>query len=94
LRRDFAEELNPVQSFAGAHLSATTSALSVDEVRAVVERAASRGVAVQDLAAFAVGERQLAGLVFGYGAIRLENIEEGLERLRASFDDVRDARVV
>jgi GntR family transcriptional regulator/MocR family aminotransferase len=44
-------------------------------------RAQSAGVSLFPLSDFTVGEAQ-PGLVIGYGAIRLERVDEGLRRLR------------
>jgi len=59
----------------------------VDALCAVIERAAATGVEVHELASYAVASRPRAGLLFGYGAIATERIEEGLRRLRECFDD-------
>ncbi len=86
LRRDFADELRLLPAAAGVHVSALAVRHSVDEVTAIVRRARAARVAVHELATFAVGEDRRAGLLLGYGAIATEDIDEGLQRLRVSFD--------
>jgi GntR family transcriptional regulator/MocR family aminotransferase len=86
LRRDFADQLTVVPASAGVHVSALAVKSTADEMGAVVKRAWAASVAVQELATFAVGTERRAGLLLGYGAIATEHIDEGLHRLRASFD--------
>jgi GntR family transcriptional regulator / MocR family aminotransferase len=85
--RDFARELEILPASAGVHVSALARTRSLDDISAVAERAAARGVAVQQLGWFAVGDDRRAGLMLGYGAIATEHIREGLRRLKASFDE-------
>jgi GntR family transcriptional regulator/MocR family aminotransferase len=87
LRRTFSDELRVIPTAAGVHLAALTTRRSAAEVEAVIGRAALAGVGLQATAAFAVDHEPLAGLLFGYGGIATEHIEEGLRRLRAAFDD-------
>lgn len=88
LQRDFAGELEVLPAAAGVHISALARKRSVDEIAAVVRGAARLGVAVQELAPFAVGPSRRAGLLLGYGAIATEHIEDGLRRLRTSFEEM------
>jgi GntR family transcriptional regulator/MocR family aminotransferase len=79
LRRDFADRLDAVPSTAGLHLAGWPRG-DVD-VPALVARAASAGVKVEDMAGyygFGVGR---PGLVLGYGGIELDRIDEGLRLL-------------
>jgi GntR family transcriptional regulator/MocR family aminotransferase len=79
LRRDFADRLEVVPATAGLHLAAWPRG-DVD-VPALVKRAATTGVRVEDMAGyygFGVGR---PGLVIGYGAIALDRIEDGLRLL-------------
>jgi GntR family transcriptional regulator/MocR family aminotransferase len=85
LTRDFAEYLELVRSAAGLHLAARARAASPERIADVASRAFDAGVAVQELAKFAVDARSAPGLVLGYGAIPIGRIEEGLRRLRACF---------
>jgi GntR family transcriptional regulator/MocR family aminotransferase len=86
LTRDFAEHLEIIPSTTGLHLAARARTASAERIARVVRRAFDAGVAVQDLARFAVEPPRLTGVVLGYGAIPTPRIEEGLRRLRACFD--------
>ena len=87
LNHDFADELEILPPATGVHFAATARRRSVAEIADVARRAALRGVALQELATFAVGEERRAGLLFGYGAIATDDVDEGLRRLRAVFDE-------
>ena len=87
LTRDFAEHLELVPSAAGLHVGAIARHASVERMRAVIRRAREDGVAVQELARFAVDGPPRAGLVLGYGAVPASAVEEGLRRLRRCFDE-------
>jgi GntR family transcriptional regulator/MocR family aminotransferase len=43
------------------------------------------GIAVQPLSAFTFGHEPRLGLVLGYGAIGIDQIAEGLRRMRECF---------
>jgi GntR family transcriptional regulator / MocR family aminotransferase len=86
LRDEFADELRPIPTAAGVHVAALAIRRSVDEIADVIRHAADMGVAVQATASFAVGSEQRAGIVLGYGSIATEHMQEGLARLRASFE--------
>jgi GntR family transcriptional regulator/MocR family aminotransferase len=81
----FADELEVVASSVGMHVCATARKATVDQIAAVVRRAAARGVACHPLSMFASGRQLRSGLVLGYGGIATEDIDEGLARLRACF---------
>ncbi len=86
LRRDLSEHLEPVPADAGLHVSALARRLDVPALEAVAERAADRGVQVQLLSRFRLGETARAGLMLGYGGVEIERMEEGLALLRECFD--------
>jgi GntR family transcriptional regulator/MocR family aminotransferase len=86
LRRDLGHELELLPAAAGVHLSALARKRSAAEMALVARRAVQRGVAVWDLARFAVGADQRSGLVLGFGAIATKDIDEELRRLAASFE--------
>ena len=74
--------LRPIESAAGMHLTALLPQgrhLSAEEV---LERTDGSGVAVNALSAFYAGNVTQSGLVLGYGAIPLHEIENGLNLLR------------
>jgi len=86
LARDFADLLEVIPSDVGLHIAATARAASIDEINAVFHRALDAGVLFHRLSAFEVERPASPGLVLGYGAIPTDRIEEGLRRLRCSFD--------
>lgn len=77
-----AEHLELVPSAAGLHVATLFRDLRRDDA-AVVELAATEGVAVEALSSYG-GDRP--GLVFGYGAAETASITPGLERLRTLLD--------
>jgi GntR family transcriptional regulator / MocR family aminotransferase len=78
--RWFGGRLELVPSEAGLHVSVIAPESTVDDIYATVEHAAKNGVAVTALSAFGIAE-QPAGLIFGYGAIPVPDIDEGLRRI-------------
>jgi GntR family transcriptional regulator/MocR family aminotransferase len=86
LRSQLADELEVLPASAGVHVAALAKRHSVDGIAAVAERARERGVAIEELAEFAVGDNKRSGLLIGYGLIATEHIDEGLHRLKASFE--------
>jgi GntR family transcriptional regulator/MocR family aminotransferase len=86
LRRDFADELRAIPSATGVHLATLSTHRSVAEIEQIIERAAMAGVGLQATAAMAVDHEPRAGILFGYGAVATEHIDDGLARLRSCFD--------
>jgi GntR family transcriptional regulator / MocR family aminotransferase len=80
------EHLDAIPSTAGLHVAALARTASVEAISAAVRRAANAGVAVQQLARFAVDGPPLSGLLLGYGSIPAMRIEEGLRRLRRCLE--------
>lgn len=87
LRCSFADVLEVIPSAAGLHITATARAHSAEELSGVARRASDRDVVLHRLSRFGVDRPAQPGFVLGYGAIETGNIEEGLQRLRACFDD-------
>jgi GntR family transcriptional regulator/MocR family aminotransferase len=85
LTREFGDHVEAIPSTAGLHVAAVARTASARDIAAVVRRASSAGVEVQELSRFAVSAQAPAGLVIGYGAIPTARIEEGLRRLRRCF---------
>jgi GntR family transcriptional regulator/MocR family aminotransferase len=81
LIRDFAGVFTSVPAEAGLHLSAWAAA-GVD-VRETVRRARAAGVGLYPLSQFRMADGP-DGLIFGYGAIPQQRIDEALRRLRAA----------
>jgi GntR family transcriptional regulator/MocR family aminotransferase len=80
LERDFARWLEPVPGAAGLHLAAL--ARGTLDVDAIAARAREHDVGVYPLRAYHTGRSARSGLAFGYGAIDVSAIEQGLARLR------------
>lgn len=85
LRGAFADALDVIPSAAGLHVTALARDVGVGEVEAGLRRASAAGVECTALSLHAVGERKLAGLVLGYGAIPTERIAAGIAALRAAI---------
>jgi len=81
LARDLADRLEPVASAAGLHLTARLVDTTLDD-GLVARRAGRAGIGIGVLSAFAYTGPPIRGLIFGYGAIPVEKIDEGLRRLR------------
>jgi GntR family transcriptional regulator / MocR family aminotransferase len=86
LSREFDDHLKLIPSATGLHVAAVAKTASVEDVAAIARRAAGAGVAIQTLSSFAVQGTGRAGVVLGYGAIPMKQIQEGLRSLRRSFD--------
>lgn len=86
LVRELGKHLELIPSDAGLHVAAVARTASVKELAAVARRASDVGVEVQQLATFAVNPPGKAGLVLGYGAIAIDDIEEGLRCLARCFE--------
>lgn len=84
--RLFADELKVVSSSVGLHVAALARKRSASQIIAIVQQASALGIECQPLSMFSVGESPLSGLMLGYGAIRGEQIEEGLAILRRVFE--------
>ena len=80
LQRDFARGLYPVPSFAGLHIAALLK--KSQDAEDIVERARDVGVGVSTVGRYCVGNADVQGLVFGYGAITERSIVDGLTQLR------------
>ena len=80
LERHFARSLTPIPSAAGLHV--TAFGRSHREIDIVVQRARNADVGVYPLRPYYVDGPARPGLLFGYGAIDDDGIDEGLDRLR------------
>jgi GntR family transcriptional regulator/MocR family aminotransferase len=87
LSEEFFEYLTVMPSVAGLHVTAIAHSLSVDEIGECARCAVERGVAVQELSKFSIDLPPRAGLMFGYGAIPMRHIPEGLRLLRVCFEE-------
>jgi GntR family transcriptional regulator/MocR family aminotransferase len=88
LAGSLAAHLELIPSAAGLHIAARLRAPADEHVDTeIVARAEGRGVVLQPLSMFRMaGTSTAPGLMFGYGAIDLAAIPEGLRRLRACLD--------
>jgi len=82
LRKDFREHLELVPSSTGLHMAALATRASVEAMLSFVAQAATKGVAIQHLAAYSSGTQPRAGITLGYGGIATARIREGLRRMR------------
>jgi GntR family transcriptional regulator/MocR family aminotransferase len=88
LAREF-PEFRVIPTVAGLHVSAVTG-VSERRLDETVARASKVGVAVHALSRFRASREAVPkGMVFGYGAIAIERIEEGLMILRRCFEESR-----
>jgi GntR family transcriptional regulator/MocR family aminotransferase len=85
IARHFSEWLQLIPSGAGLHVAAHTVPGRSIDLTQVVRRAEASGVLVRTLSNFSSGSVAPDGIVFGYGALATERIEEGLKLLRRCF---------
>jgi GntR family transcriptional regulator/MocR family aminotransferase len=81
LRRDLSDWLEPIPSLYGMHVAAW--ARDGVDLDAAVHALAGRAVKIHTLERYYSGPSQRSGLVFGYGAVDLSEIERGLASLQA-----------
>lgn len=80
LKRDFSDWLEPIPSLYGMHVAAWARG-GVD-LDAAVQALAGRSVKIHTLGRYHLRQPRRAGLVFGYGAVDLAEIEQGLVALQ------------
>ena len=83
LDRDFSDQLTPLPSAGGLHLSVLLHGPEPAFDTEVAERARARGVLVLPLSKHYFDTPHRAGLMIGYGAIPTDRIAEGLARVQA-----------
>jgi GntR family transcriptional regulator / MocR family aminotransferase len=83
LKRDFADWLEPIPSIYGMHVAAW--ARDGVGLKAAVETLTDSPVKIHTLGRYYFGPAARAGLVFGYGAVDLPQIEHGLAYLRTAL---------
>jgi GntR family transcriptional regulator/MocR family aminotransferase len=83
LNTHFRSLLKVAPSTVGLHVCTFATELSPSDLSFAVTRAVDVGV--DELARYSAG-KPMSGLLFGYGAIAADRIDEGLRRLRHSFD--------
>jgi GntR family transcriptional regulator/MocR family aminotransferase len=83
LKRDFADWLEPIPSIYGMHVAAW--ARDGVDLKAAVETLTDSPVKIHTLGRYYFGPAARPGLVFGYGAVDLPEIEHGLAYLRSAL---------
>jgi GntR family transcriptional regulator/MocR family aminotransferase len=86
LHRDFHDELDVLPSAAGLHVSAFLRQSGRDD-QDVVRTVRLADVGLMPLTAFSMGRTPRHGLIFGFGAIQRDQIDEGLARLARSLTE-------
>ena len=92
LARTFEDELAIVPSSVGLHVSALARTATVDQIAALTRAASEAGVECFPLSLFSAGDNPRAGLLLGYGAIDVDHIEPGLNRIKGPFAAMGDSR--
>jgi GntR family transcriptional regulator/MocR family aminotransferase len=82
LNMHFRDVMKVAPSAVGLHVCAMATQLSPSDVHAAVSRAVDVGV--DELARYSAG-RPVSGLLFGYGGVPADRIDEGMTRLRNWF---------
>ena len=80
LRQHFSDLLEPIPSLYGMHVAAW--ARDGVDLDAVVQTLAGRSVKIHTLGRYHLRPSPRSGLVFGYGAVDLPEIERGLDALK------------
>jgi GntR family transcriptional regulator/MocR family aminotransferase len=83
LERELAREFEVWPSTNGLHVAAVARHATNKQIDGWASRLADAGVGVQKLSMFRVDGPAVPGFAFGYGAIALDDIAEGLRRVRA-----------
>jgi len=83
LQEELGEWLDPIPSYYGMHIAAVARApLDLDRL---AETLRQQNVQVHALSRYHLGPQTWDGLVFGYGAVDLDEIDQGVELLRAAL---------
>ena len=83
LRSDFSAELLPMQSHYGMHVAAFSAVPK--RLERVTARLLESNMHLHSFERYFFGAPTSEGLVFGYGAVDLEGIEQGLKALRCAL---------
>jgi len=83
LRTDFPQELSPMQSHYGMHVAAF--ATHAKQLKRVTSQLLGSNVQLHTFERYFFGTPTSEGLVFGYGAVDLNGIEQGLKVLRRAL---------
>ena len=80
---DLGEWLEPIPSFYGMHIAAT--ARSARDLDVVAEALLKNNVKIHAFSRYYLGPRTRAGLIFGFGAVDLPEMKQGLSLLRKAL---------
>lgn len=83
LQSDFADELSPMQSHYGMHVAAFSAPSK--RLKRVTSRLLESNVHMHSFERYFFGTPTSEGLVFGYGAVDLKGIAQGLKALRRAL---------
>jgi GntR family transcriptional regulator/MocR family aminotransferase len=83
LRSDFSSELLPMQSHYGMHVAAFSTQRK--RLERVTAKLLESNVHLHSFERYFFGAPTSEGLIFGYGAVDLEDIEQGLKALRRAL---------
>jgi GntR family transcriptional regulator/MocR family aminotransferase len=90
LKRDFADWLEPIPSLYGMHVAAwARDGVNLD---AAVKDLSGRAIKIHTLERYYAGDSRRPGLVFGYGAVGLPEIERARATLRKSLGTCASTR--
>jgi GntR family transcriptional regulator / MocR family aminotransferase len=82
LQRDFSQWLEPIPSLYGMHVTAVALPAPVPlDLDRIADALLDSHVKIHTLSRYYVGSRPTAGLIFGYGAADVKEIDQGLELL-------------
>jgi GntR family transcriptional regulator / MocR family aminotransferase len=83
LQQELGEWLDPIPSFYGMHVAAAArTSLDLDRV---AEALSQHNVKIHAFSRYYLGPQTRAGLIFGYGAVDLPEMNRGLHSLRAAL---------
>jgi GntR family transcriptional regulator/MocR family aminotransferase len=81
--RHLSNEVEVTGDGAGAHVVLWPKKRVLE--KAVIRKAADNGVGIYGLSGYFIGRAQRAGLLLGYSQLNVEEIREGIKRLRGIF---------
>jgi len=85
LKAELGKWLDPIPSFYGMHVSAVArTSLDLDLAAETLLRS---NVKIHTFSRYYLGERTRAGLIFGYGAVDLPQMNSGLASLRQALQE-------
>jgi GntR family transcriptional regulator/MocR family aminotransferase len=83
LHEEFSEWLHPIPSFYGMHVAALSR--TSRDLDGVAEALLRNNVKIHTFSRYYLGPQTKAGLIFGYGAVNLSDMKQGLSSLRKAL---------